>query len=280
MFLFVSDFKLYLSLLDQSEAHFVISMKEIISMDKSVSNRVPPIVLSYWIIKVASTTLGETGADHFSHTMNMGYATTSLLFMGIFLFFLLIKLAIRKYDPVIYWLVFTSTSIVGTAMSDFMDRTLGLGYLWGSVILTIGLLLTLAFWHFYEKSISVENITTLRLEIFYWVAFLFANTLGTAAGDYLADDAGLGFAMSAALISGILGITVLLHSFTEISPILLFWIAFVFTRPFGATFGDFLTKSADQGGLDFGTLGSSVLFMIMLVIFVGWEHRAHKERIR
>jgi len=248
-------------------------------MENTVLNRVPLIVLSYWVIKIAATTLGETGADHFSHTMNMGYANASMLFMGIFLVLLLIKLAIKKYDPIVYWLVFTSTSIAGTAICDFMDRTLGLGYLWGSVILFIGLLVVLAAWYYKEKSISVEHITTPRAEIFYWVAFLFANTLGTAAGDYLADNAGLGFAMSAGLISGILAITALLHYFTKISPILLFWIAFVFTRPFGATFGDFLTKPVDHGGLDLGTLGSSAVFVVMLVVFVGLEHRAHKKRI-
>ena len=244
----------------------------------NVTNRVPIIILSYWIIKIASTTLGETGADQFSHTMNMGYAKTSLLFMGIFLVFLMIKLAMKRYDPIVYWLTFTATSIVGTAMSDFMDRTLGLGYMWGSVILTIGLLATLALWFYKEKSISVERITTARAEIFYWIAFLFANTLGTAAGDYLADDAGLGFATSAALISGVLIITALLHYFTKVSSILLFWVAFVFTRPFGATFGDFLTKPTDHGGLDLGTLGSSAVFVAMLIIFVFWEHRAHKTR--
>jgi len=241
-------------------------------------NRVPHIAISYWIIKIAATTLGETGADHFSHTLNLGYAKASLLFMGVFFALLLIKLAIKKYDPIIYWLVFTSTSIVGTALSDYMDRTLGLGYMWGSIVLMAGLLLTLSVWYVCEKSIAVEYIMTARAEIVYWVAFLFANTLGTAAGDYLADDAGLGFAMSAGIISVILFMTVLLHFYTRLSTVLLFWIAFIFTRPFGATFGDFLTKNADQGGLDLGTLGSSVVFVVMLVIFVGMEHRAHQTR--
>ena len=248
-------------------------------MANQVLNRVPQIILSYWVIKIASTTLGETGADHFSHTMNLGYAKASLLFMGFFLVLLLIKLAIKKYDPIMYWLVFTSTSVAGTAICDFMDRTLGLGYMWGSVILFSGLLATLAVWYIKEKSISVEKITTNRAEIFYWSAFLLANTLGTAAGDYLADDAGLGFAMSAGLISGVLIITAFLHYYTKISAILLFWIAFVFTRPFGATFGDFLTKPTDHGGLDLGTLGSSAVFVVMLVVFVGLEHRALKKRV-
>ncbi len=245
----------------------------------SLLNRVPQIALSYWIIKIAATTLGETGADLFSMRLDLGYATTSLIFLSIFGIFLALKLAIKRYDPVIYWLVFTSTSIVGTAISDFMDRTLGFGYGLGSLILIIGLLLTLAVWYWKERSLSVEYITQSRPEIFYWIAFLFANTLGTAAGDFLADNLGVGFAGGAAIISALLIITVILHYRTKISSIFLFWVAFVLTRPFGATFGDFLTKPLDHGGLNLGTIGASAFFTLMLAYFVWAEHKAHKKRM-
>ena len=247
-------------------------------MGSLLINRVPGIVLSYWVIKIAATTLGETGADHFSMTLDLGYANASLIFMAIFLVFLGIKLAMKRYDPIMYWLVFTSTSIVGTAVCDFMDRTLGLGYALGSLILIIGLLVVLAVWYYKEKTISVETITTSRAEIFYWVAFLIANTLGTAVGDYLADDVGLGFLGGAALIGGVLGIIVLLHYYTKISSNVLFWLAFILTRPFGATFGDFLTKTHEKGGLDLGTIGASLFFVVILVFFVYVEHHSHKKK--
>ncbi|HPD83606.1 MAG TPA: hypothetical protein PLK85_07310 [Alphaproteobacteria bacterium] len=247
-------------------------------MSSVILNRVPIIIFSYWIIKIAATTLGETGADYFSMTMNLGYATASVIFMAVFLVFLGIKLTIKKYDPIIYWLVFTSTSIVGTAICDFMDRTLGLGYALGSAVLFISLLVVLALWYYKERSISVENVTTARAEVFYWIAFLIANTLGTAIGDYLADDLGLGFAGGASLIGGLLIVITGMHYYTKISPVVLFWFAFVLTRPFGATFGDFLTKPTEKGGLDLGTIGASVFFIIILVIFVFMEHRAHQKR--
>jgi uncharacterized membrane-anchored protein len=174
----------------------------------------------------------------------------------------------KKFNPVIYWLVFTSTSVAGTTISDFTDRTLGLGYGIGTFILITLLLITLSIWYFSESSLSVTNIKTRKGEIFYWVAFLIANTLGTALGDFLADSSGLGFAGGAVLISSLLALTLLAYFFTKISPIALFWIAFVLTRPFGATFGDLLTKSPDKGGLGFGTFGASLILTTLLVVFV------------
>jgi uncharacterized membrane-anchored protein len=240
-------------------------------------DRVPHILFLYWIIKIASTTLGETGADMFSMTYDIGYGNTILLFMGLFLILLLIKLVMKRYEPFLYWLTFTATAIAGTAISDFIDRTLGLGYTWGSLILVSLLLLILLGWYIREKSINVECITTTGAEIFYWMAFLVANTLGTAAGDFLADDMGIGFAQSAMLISALLAILALLHYKTAVSKVLLFWLAFVLTRPFGATFGDLLTKTHEKGGLDLGTVGSSAFFMIVLIIAVRQEVKREKE---
>lgn len=241
-------------------------------------NRVPHIILLYWIIKVASTTLGETAADMFSMTFNLGYATTILIFMALFFIALGVKIYQKRYEPIAYWSLFTMTAIVGTAISDFIDRTLQLGYAYGSLILVSLLLVILAVWYVKERSISVEKITTRGAELYYWLAFLVANTLGTAAGDYLSDDLEFGFLKSALIISAVLLVTALCHFYTRISGIILFWVAFVLTRPFGATFGDLLTKPRTAGGLDFGTIGSSVFFAVVLVIALAREVKAEKAR--
>jgi len=247
-------------------------------MTTSVANRVPHIIFLYWIIKIASTTLGETGADMFSMTLNLGYGQTIIIFLILFLILLGIKLLLKRYNPAAYWLVFTASAIVGTGISDFIDRTLGLGYAVGSVILIVLLLFILLLWYNKEKSISVEYITTTSAERYYWIAFLIANTLGTAAGDFLADSLGFGFLLSAILITVMLAITVLLHLYTKTSKIFLFWIAFVLTRPFGATFGDLLTKPIEKGGLNFGTIGASVFFAIILTIGLIKEIKLEKVR--
>jgi uncharacterized membrane-anchored protein len=231
-----------------------------------VDTRVPQIIIMYWIIKIASTTLGETGADMFSMTFNLGYAMTVLIFIAIFSLFLGIKISLKRYEPLSYWLTFTATAIVGTAISDFIDRTLAFGYGFGSLLLVSLLGIILYFWQKNEGSISVEKIYTTKSELYYWGAFLVANTLGTAAGDFLADDLGIGFMQSAALISIVLLSLIVLHYYTKISKTALFWLAFVLTRPFGATFGDLLTKPLDHGGLNLGSVAASTFFVIVLVI--------------
>lgn len=252
--------------------------KGVLNMNKTLANRVPHIIFLYWVIKIASTTLGETGADMFSMTFDLGYGTTIAIFMLLFAVLLAVKLFLKGYHPLAYWLTFTASAIAGTAVSDYIDRTLGLGYAWGSLILVMLLLAVLWIWYRSEKSINVEFISTAPAEIFYWAAFLIANTLGTAAGDYVADDLGLGFVHSALLIGGILVLIVLLHFFTKVSGTLLFWLAFVLTRPFGATFGDFLTKPVDHGGLNLGTIGSSIFFCVILVFAIAKETQLEKRR--
>ena len=240
-------------------------------MKENMINRVPQIILLYWVIKIASTTLGETGADMFSMTYNFGYGTTILIFLGLFIGLLWIKLAMKYYEPVTYWLTFTATAIAGTAISDFIDRTLGLGYTEGSILLVTILLFVLGLWHRRQKSINVEIVTNGSTEFYYWIAFLIANTLGTAAGDFVADQLDFGFADAALIFSTTLIIISLLHFYTRISGVLLFWFAFVLTRPFGATFGDWLTKPVDHGGLAFGTVGTSIIFMTVLILAVARE---------
>lgn len=239
----------------------------------SALNRVPHIALAYWVIKIASTTLGETGADMFSMTLKLGYATTIALFLAAFALLLAIKLLLKRYTPLSYWAVFTASAILGTALSDFIDRSLGLGYALGSALLLGLLLLTLGAWFLKERSLSVERIENTGAELFYWLAFLIANTLGTAAGDYVSDELGVGFLLSAGLIAGLLLLTAAGHFFTNISGVFLFWVAFVLTRPFGATFGDLLTKTRDAGGLDLGTFGASAFFALLLALGLWREMR-------
>lgn len=210
-------------------------------------------------------------------TLNVGYAVSTMIFFGFFLVTVTAQLSVKRYIPVLYWSVIVATSTAGTTMSDYMDRTLGLGYAKGSLILVTILLITLGIWKITEKSLSVTNIRTFRGELFYWTAILFSNTLGTALGDYLADDSGLGFAGGAVLIGSILAIIVLAHYFTKISTVLLFWFAFVLTRPFGATFGDLLTKLPEKGGLGYGTKGSSLILFIMLVALITYDTFRKKE---
>jgi len=240
--------------------------------------KIPEITILFWIMKICATTLGETAGDLLSMTMSVGYAISSLILISFFIVTLIIQLLSKKYNPAIYWLVILSTSTAGTTMSDYMDRTLGLGYAMGSTILIVILLLIFTLWRVSEKSLSVTNITTFKGELFYWTAILFSNTLGTAVGDFLADDSGLGFGGGAILIGSLLTLVVLAKYFTKISIVLLFWIAFVLTRPFGATFGDLLTKSHEKGGLNFGTTGSSAILFAILLILVIYTYFVKKPK--
>lgn len=231
-------------------------------------NKIAKVTAFFWIMKICATTLGETAGDLLSMTLDVGYALSSVILLGLFLIAVVAQLRSNKYHPVLYWTVILATSTAGTTMSDFMDRTLGLGYAKGSLILITCLILVLAAWRFSEKTLSVSNIQTTKAELFYWTAILFSNTLGTALGDFLADDSGLGFMGGAALIGVLLGLTVLAVYFTRLNRVMLFWVAFVLTRPFGATFGDLLTKPIAKGGLNFGTVGSSLILASLLVTFI------------
>ena len=231
-------------------------------------NKVAKITLGFWIMKICATTLGETGGDLISMTLHVGYAMSSAILFGIFLLTVTMQITSRKFNPFLYWTVILSTSTAGTTISDFMDRTLHLGYAKGATILFTCLLTVLAIWYLSEKSLSVNNIQKPREEIFYWTAILFSNTLGTALGDFLADSSGLGFSGGALLIGSLIGLVVLAYYFTKINRVALFWIAFVLTRPFGATFGDLLTKPIQKGGLNFGTVGSSIILASVLVTLV------------
>jgi uncharacterized membrane-anchored protein len=248
------------------------------SPTQQTMNKLPQITFAFWVMKICATTLGETAGDHMSHTMQIGYLWSSVILFTVFGLLLFFQLRARSYTPFLYWGVILATSTAGTTMSDFMDRSLELGYAKGSLILVSILAVIFGIWWKLEKSLSVVNIRTIRAEILYWVAILFSNTLGTALGDYLADDSGLGFMGGALLIGGALAVVTALAFFTKLSKVLLFWIAFVLTRPFGATFGDVLTKEHEQGGLALGTAASSmVLGAILLTVIMITMRKSNKD---
>ncbi len=231
-------------------------------------NKLPQITAVFWIMKIAATTLGETGGDWLSMTMNQGYLNSTLIFFSLFLVAFGGQLLVKKHHPYLFWTVIAATSTAGTTMSDYMDRTLGLGYTNGAAILVVILLSLLALWRFTVGNVEVSNIRTRKAEVFYWVTILFSNTLGTALGDFLADDSGLGFFGSWLLITGILAVILAATYFTRINKVLLFWIAFILTRPFGATFGDVLTKTHEAGGFDLGRGYSSLFLLAILLVTI------------
>lgn len=235
--------------------------------DTTGLNKVAKITLLFWVLKILATTLGEVFGDFFSMSLNMGYTYSLLITLIFFLLVLGIQFRQEKFHATAYWLVIVGTTTVGTEISDLMDRTLGLGYAIGSLMLFTSLMLVLFLWHRSEKQIRVYPITERRVETYYWIAILISNSLGTAFGDFLSDNLGLSYLIGAAITAGIIVLVVLLHYFTKLNEILLFWIAFIFTRPFGATFGDFLTKPLANGGLDFSRgIAASVTALLMAVL--------------
>lgn len=243
-----------------------------------MNNKVATITLYFWIMKICATTLGETAGDLLSMTLNVGYGVSSIILISLFFISLAFQLTSDHFIPVIYWSVILTTSTAGTTMSDYMDRTLELGYATGSLILVTCLMAVLSIWYLSEKTLSVTNIQTRKTEIFYWTAILFSNTLGTALGDYLADDSGLGFFGGALLVGFTIALIAVAYRFTKINHILLFWLAFVLTRPFGATFGDLLTKPLERGGLGFGTVGSSIILAVILIVFVAYTSIVERRK--
>jgi uncharacterized membrane-anchored protein len=240
-------------------------------MAYDADSKLPRIAAAFWVMKISATTLGETAGDLLSMTLNVGYATSSLILLSGFSLSLVSQILSKRYHPALYWTVILSTSTAGTTMSDYMDRTLGLGYAKGTALLITILLCVFAAWRLMTGTLSVDSVKTRKAELLYWIAILFSNTLGTALGDFLADSSGLGFLGGAILIAGLLTLVLLATFFTRLSRVLLFWIAFVLTRPFGATVGDVLTKSKQKGGLNFGTIGSSAILAGILVVFVAWS---------
>jgi uncharacterized membrane-anchored protein len=240
-------------------------------------NKVASITLIFWLMKIVATTLGETLGDFISMTLNYGYSVGILITFLFFIIALLIQLIADRYYPLIYWLVIIGTTTLGTEISDFLDRSLHLGYAVGSIVLVTCLLLSLWFWYNKYKSLEVYPITNKTKELYFWLAVLFSNSLGTAFGDFLSDNLELGYLQGATITGFIIILVVLFHYLTRINHVILFWIAFVFTRPFGATFGDFLTKPVSKGGLDLGTLASSLTSIAIMSILIFVAHLKHNR---
>jgi uncharacterized membrane-anchored protein len=240
-------------------------------------SKVPHVVLLFWVVKILATTLGETGGDAVSMTLGWGYGMASLMFLAFFAVTATIQIASRRYHPFGYWATVVATTTVGTTMSDFLDRTLGLGYLKSSALLLLGVVLALAAWRAVEGHIAFEAITSRREEAFYWLTILVSNTLGTALGDCVADTAGIGFLGGALLFGALIALVGAMHLWVKAIPTaMLFWAAYVLTRPLGATVGDVLTKPLDHGGLALGTIASSGA--IALAMAFGIVAMARRER--
>ncbi len=237
-------------------------------------SKVPLVTLTFWIVKILATTVGETGGDALSMTLNLGYLVSTLIFLGFFAITLTAQLASRRYHPVFYWLVVVATTTLGTTTSDYMDRTLGLGYIKSSIALFMGVIVVLAVWHFVAGRIEFQNVVSRRDEFFYWLTILVANTLGTALGDFTASDTGLGFERGALVFAGLIAVVAALHFFTRLPKSVLFWAAYVLTRPLGATLGDTLTKPHAEGGLQFGRITSTLVIaaaMVLILAFTSWD---------
>jgi uncharacterized membrane-anchored protein len=238
-------------------------------------SKVPEVTLGFWVIKVLATTLGETGGDAVTMSMNLGYAIGSFIFIGIFAAAAAAQISAKAFHPFLYWVTIVATTTLGTTMADFADRSLGTGYFGGSSILFAGLIASLAVWRWSEGSISVNSIATPRVEMFYWVATLFSQTLGTALGDWMADTNGLGYEGGAVVFAAGLAFVAAAYFYTKISHTLLFWAAFILTRPLGATLGDLLDKPHDHGGLEISRyVASGILVAIIVALILILPQRA------
>lgn len=240
-------------------------------------SKVPPVTLAFWVIKILATTVGETGGDALSMSLQLGYAVSSLIFLVFFCITLTAQVTSKRYHPFIYWAVVIATTTVGTTMSDYLDRTVGLGYIKSSIILFCSVLAILVAWYRFAGAIKFENISTRRDEVFYWVTILVSNTLGTALGDFVATDLGLGFEGGALVFSGLLAIVVLAHFFTHIRTSLLFWSAYILTRPLGATLGDTLTKPHTEGGFELNRISASLAILALMVVGIILTSRKTKR---
>jgi len=235
--------------------------------------KVPEVTLLFWIIKICATTLGETGGDALSMTFNLGYAISTGIFLAIFLVVVIAQVGARKYHRFLYWAVIVATTTVGTTMSDYLTRTAGLGYLWSSILLFGVVMAVLGIWHFTLGTVSVNHITNRKVESFYWATILASNTLGTALGDCLADTTPLGYEGGALVFGAALALLAAGYFWINIPHTVLFWSAFILTRPLGATLGDLLTKPLSHGGLNLSRITSSLVLAAFIAVAVFFSSR-------
>jgi uncharacterized membrane-anchored protein len=231
-------------------------------------SKVPEVALGFWIIKILATTLGETGGDAVTMSMKLGYAVGTLIFLAIFLAAVAAQIRAKSFNPYLYWLTIVATTTVGTTIADFVDRSLGVGYLGGSTLVFACLMASLAIWRWSEGTVSVNTIVTPKAEMFYWLTILFSQTLGTALGDWVADSNDLGYGGGAALFAGALVVILALYLFTQTSRVTLFWAAFILTRPLGATLGDLLDKPLSDGGFAISRYDASAILAGLIVALI------------
>jgi uncharacterized membrane-anchored protein len=231
-------------------------------------SKVPAVTLVFWIIKIAATTLGETGGDAVSMSMHLGYLVGTAIFAAVFLVAVAVQIKAKAFHPVIYWVTIVATTTVGTTLADFADRSLGIGYAGGASLLFVLLVASLAIWYKTLGTVSVASISAPKAEMFYWLTIMFSQTLGTALGDWTADSAGLGYAGSAVIFGGLLALLAAAYYWTNVSRTLLFWAAFILTRPLGAVLGDFLDKPLNAGGLDLSRFYASAALVVLIVLCI------------
>jgi uncharacterized membrane-anchored protein len=252
---------------------------------EAVASKVPEVTLIFWIIKIAATTLGETGGDTVTMTMNLGYLVGTAIFLTTLIVLAGVQIAARRFHAFLYWAVIVASTTAGTTMADFADRSLGIGYTGGSSLLFVLLLLSLGAWYWSEGTVRVETVNRPRVEVFYWITITFSQTLGTALGDWMADSTGLGYEGGALVFAAGLAVLAALYFWTGTSRVFLFWAAFILTRPLGATVGDFLDKPIAHGGLALSRpLASAVIaaFIIACILVLPQRpgrHPGHTEAV-
>ena len=250
-------------------------------MQSIATSKVPEVTLGFWVIKVAATTLGETGGDAVTMTLGLGYLVGTAIFATVLAAAVSAQVAARRFHPFLYWFVIVATTTAGTTLADFCDRSLGIGYAGGSSILFALLLVTLGLWYWSLGSVSVDTVTSPKAEIFYWATIMFSQTLGTALGDWMADTNGLGYEGGAIVFAAALAVVAGLYFRTNVSRTLLFWTAFILTRPLGATFGDLLDKPVANGGLALGRFSASAVlaaFIIACILILPQRAGSHPGR--
>lgn len=247
------------------------------SSTKNALSKVPEVTLLFWVIKIAATTLGETGGDAVSMSMNLGYLVGTGIFAALFLAAVFAQIKAKTFHPLLYWTTIIATTMVGTTLADFADRSLGIGYAGGSTLLLALLLGSLFIWHCTLGSVSVNTVSSPKAEMFYWLTIMFSQTLGTALGDWTADTAGFGYTGAAMVFGAMLVMVVVAYYWTKLSRTFLFWAAFILTRPLGAVVGDFLDKPLSAGGLALSRYSASAaLFGFILTSILLFKQRAAK----
>lgn len=245
---------------------------------QDVLRKVPEVTLVFWIIKILATTLGETGGDAVSMSMNLGYLVGTCIFTVLFLVAVLAQVRAKKFHPLLYWATIIATTTVGTTLADFATRSLGIGYAGGSLILSGLLMASLFIWHRTLGSVAVDTVSSPKSEVFYWVTIMFSQTLGTALGDWTADTADFGFTGAAMVFGTMLAVVAAAYFWTKLSHTALFWAAFILTRPFGAVVGDYLDKPHDHGGLALSHYSASAgLLGLVVLMIVFFPHKPAKR---